>query len=266
VAGLRLGAVDYVSKPADPTILKARLSAHLTLSTVLKDLKRQNELLAENAHLREDVERMTQHDLKNPIAVALQGTYELREADLTEDQRACVDMIHAATNDALALINRTLDVYKMETGEYKPVLEPFDLAALLRRVARQVESTFAWKKLRFACAGEVGDALALGEPILCYSMFANLLKNAAEAAPAGTTVSTELAPGYGNLHITVDNEGEVPASVRARFFEKYSTAGKAGGTGLGTYSVKLMAAVQGGDVTMASGAGRTRITVTLPSA
>jgi signal transduction histidine kinase len=263
---LRLGAVDYVSKPADPTILKARLSAHLTLATVLKDLKRQNELLAENAHLREDVERMTQHDLKNPIAVALQGTYELRAADLTVDQRACVDLIHAATNDALALINRTLDVYKMETGEYQPALEPVELAALLQRVAQQMESTFAWKKLRFTCVGDAGSALALGEPILCYSMFANLMKNAAEATPPGTTVTAEIAPGYGGIHITFDNEGEVPAAVRERFFDKYSTAGKAGGTGLGTYSVKLMAAVQGGDVSMESGAGRTRITVTLPCA
>jgi signal transduction histidine kinase len=32
------------------------------------------------------------------------------------------------------------------------------------------------------------------------------------------------------------------------FFEKYSTSGKDTGTGLGTYSAKLMANIQGGDI------------------
>jgi two-component system sensor histidine kinase/response regulator len=78
VSGLRLGAVDYVSKPADPTILKARIATHLLLSAATADLRRQNDLLVENAHLREDVERMTRHDLKSPLAVALHASQALR--------------------------------------------------------------------------------------------------------------------------------------------------------------------------------------------
>jgi CheY-like chemotaxis protein len=38
VGGLRLGAVDYVSKPADPTFLKARFATHLALATAMGDL------------------------------------------------------------------------------------------------------------------------------------------------------------------------------------------------------------------------------------
>ena len=44
------------------------------------------------------------------------------------------------------------------------------------------------------------------------------------------------APGPGSLHVVIDNEGEVPPTMRGRFFDKYATAGKAGGAGLGTYS------------------------------
>ncbi|HZX28474.1 MAG TPA: response regulator [Telluria sp.] len=265
VAGLRLGAVDYVSKPADPTILKARLSAHLTLSTVLKDLRRQNQLLIENAHLREDVERMTQHDLKNPIAAALQGTQALKETPLTEVQLEKVAGIETAANDALTIINRTLDVYKIETGEYQPALAPFDLGALLTKVAQQTETAFKWKEVTFEFPSGL-ESDALGEPMLCYSMFTNLMKNAAEASPAGGQVLVEIAPGYGSVHVVIDNLGEVPESMRARFFDKYSSAEKHGGTGLGTYSVKLMAEVQGGEVAMESHDGHTRLTVTLPNA
>ena len=263
VAGLRMGAVDYVSKPADPTILKARLSTHLSLSTLLNDLKRQNTTLVETAHLREDIERMTRHDLKSPIAVALQCSHALQASELDAQQRESASMIEMAAGNALEMINRTLDVYKMETGTYRPALERFDIGALLRKSTAQAEMAFSWKRLRFAFESTL-EGPCQGEPILCYSLFGNLLKNAAEASPEGALVTVQLAPGYGAVHVVVDNDGEVAPSMRERFFDKYASD-KAGGSGLGSYSVKLMAEVQGGSVEMESQDGRTRLTVTLPA-
>lgn len=264
VAGLQMGAVDYVSKPADPTILKARLSAHLTLSTAMHDLKRQNALLIENAHLREDVERMTRHDLKSPIAVALQGSQALLNGELSASQRQNVAMIETAASNALEMVNRTLDVYRMEKGQYQPVLQRFDIGALLTKVAAQTELAFDWKNVRVAFPAQI-DSDCLAEPLLCYSLFSNLFKNAAEASPHGGVITVEAAPGYGSVHVMIDNAGEIADRMRERFFDKYSSADKVGGTGLGTYSVKLMAEVQGGGVTMDSHDGHTRLTVTLPS-
>ena len=263
VGGLRLGAVDYVSKPADPTILKARIATHLALATAVGDLKRQNDLLIENAHLREDVERMTRHDLKSPIAVTLHASQALLGSDLPGPQREHAHMIEMAANHALDMINRTLDVHKMEKGEYQPALQPFDIRDLLARVARQTELAFPDRRvaIRFAAPA---DTVCLGESLLCYSMFTNAFKNAAEASPPGATIEVDVAPGRGSLHVVIDNEGEVPLTMRGRFFDKYATAGKAGGTGLGTYSIRLMAAVQGGDAAMETGDGHTRLTITLP--
>jgi DNA-binding response OmpR family regulator len=263
VGGLRLGAVDYVSKPADPSILKARIATHLTLAAATADLKRQNELLVENAHLREDVERMTRHDLKSPLAVALHGSQALQAGCLTESQREQARMIEMAASNALEMINRTLDIYRMEKGEYQPALQAFDLGALLERVARQTRLAFAPGAIEIGF-GAPGETLCLGEPLLCYSMFSNAFKNAAEASPEGGTIRIDVAPGDGKLHVVIDNEGEVPPAMRGRFFEKYATADKEGGSGLGTYSIRLMAEVQGGGASMDTGDGRTRLTVTLP--
>ena len=263
VGGLRLGAVDYVAKPADPTILKARISTHLTLAAATADLKRQNALLIENAHLREDVERMTRHDLKSPIAVALHASQALQDTMLSERQLENVRMIEMAANNALEMINRTLDMHRMEKGEYQPALQAFDMQALLERVAQQTRLAFAAEEITIRCAAP-GDTICLGEPLLCYSMFTNAFKNALEAAPAGSTIKVDIAPGHGGMRIVIDNEGEVPESLRGRFFDKYATAGKAGGSGLGTYSIRLMAEVQGGSVSMETGDGHTRLTITLP--
>ena len=265
VGGLRLGAVDYVPKPADPAILKARIATHLALSTAMEDLQRQNRLLIENAHLREDVERMTRHDLKSPIAVTLHASQALLNAGLSEPQREHAHMIEMAANHALDLINRTLDVHKMEKGEYRAALRPFDMAALLARVARQTELAFPDRRIALECAAP-GDVVCLGESLLCYSMFTNAFKNAAEAAPPDGTIRVDVAPAPGGVRVVIDNEGEVPPAMRDRFFDKYATAGKPGGLGLGTYSIRLMAEVQGGAAAMETGDGRTRVTITLPCA
>ena len=262
VSGFQYGAVDYVTKPVDPTILKARLSTHLMLSKTLGDLKRQNAVMIDNAQLREDVERITRHDLKSPIAVALQNSQALLAEELSPAQREKVEMIEQASNNALEMINRTHDLYRIESGDYQANLQKFDLGLLLGEVARHIESAFAAKQVSIAFPEPI-DEECLGERLLCYSLFSNLLKNAAEASPEGESIIVESAPGFQSIHIVIENAGEVPASMRDCFFDKYATAEREGGSGIGTYSAKLMAEIQGGGVVMSSHDGRTRLTVSL---
>jgi signal transduction histidine kinase len=66
------------------------------------------------------------------------------------------------------------------------------------------------------------------------------------------------------VQAAVINQGEVPAEIRERFFEKYATSGKSRGTGLGTYSARLIARAHGGDIAMQSQSGTVTVTVTLP--
>jgi signal transduction histidine kinase len=232
----------------------------------MDDLKRQNDLLAETARLREDVERMTRHDLKSPIAVAMHGAQALLAGELTGSQRDSAHMIEQAAGNALEMINRTLDTYKMERGEYRAQLQAFDLGALLDKVARQAGLAFGARGVTLRVEGAAAGVACLGEPLLCYSLFNNALKNAAEASPDGGEVVVRLAPVDASVQVLVENRGEVPAAMRAHFFGKYAPSDKVGGHGLGTYSIRLMAEVQGGRVAMETGDGMTRLAVTLPRA
>src|SRR6185295_16727228 len=91
-------------------------------------------------------------------------------------------------------------------------------------------------------------------------MLANLIKNAIEAAPDDTAVTVTVEPGSGSEAASVlahvHNAGAVAESVRARFFEKYATTGKSAGLGLGTYSARLMARVQEGDLSLETSEAR----------
>jgi len=55
IYGLSLGAVDYLTKPIAPAIVKARVSAHLALRQVRRELEEKNLILNDEKELLEDI-------------------------------------------------------------------------------------------------------------------------------------------------------------------------------------------------------------------
>ena len=97
-------------------------------------------------------------------------------------------------------------------------------------------------------------------------VFTNLIKNAVEASPDGETITVTLDQND-TMCVRIRNKGAVPESIRDSFFDKYITAGKVDGTGLGTYSARLMVETQGGTIQLdSSELGATTVTVCLPLA
>lgn len=78
--GLALGAVDYITKPFNPVIVKARVATHLALRAGQLDLKHQNRLLKESLSGgfvqfdSDDIERLT----KSPEGIQLEFKSTLR--------------------------------------------------------------------------------------------------------------------------------------------------------------------------------------------
>ena len=95
-------------------------------------------------------------------------------------------------------------------------------------------------------------------------MLSNLMMNAFQASPVGGVVTISLSQKE-NVSITIRNMGEVPMDVREMFFDKYVSSSGAGGSGLGTYSARLIARTHGGDVAVdTSVSGETSVVVNLP--
>jgi signal transduction histidine kinase len=169
------------------------------------------------------------------------------------------------------LLNRSSELFKIETGRFQLDAKPMNIADILRRIGEMSRTTFAGKQLTVSVANSTpaseGVPLALGDAMLCYSLFQNLIKNACEAAPQGGEVAITLHDGQ-PLRIEITNQGVVPTEIRPRFFEKFVTHGKPGGSGLGTYSAKLLAEAQGGSVLLkvCDATDTTLVTVALPRA
>jgi signal transduction histidine kinase len=172
----------------------------------------------------------------------------------------------------LRLIDESLSIYKMEKGSYELQPELVDIEELLSRVIRDYEQRPEAKRVQVEL--EAGDAAdnrqgktVRGEQLLCYSLFANLLKNAVEASEDGDTVRvTVSAQGFRWVLISLWNRQPLPREIREHFGAKFATHGKKRGTGLGVYSARLMTETQGGTLTWSSSKEEgTTITVMLPA-
>jgi two-component system sensor histidine kinase/response regulator len=269
--GFEMGAVDYITKPISPAVVKARVKTHLSLKMAMERLELQNKELVEAANLREDVQRITHHDLKNPLTSILSVPMLLSMADnIDPDQKEMLKRVEESGYVMLNMINFSLDLFKIEQGVYQLTPQEVDVLSIVETIFREFEGLARSCQVGFSVTldgspvPESARFLVKGEELLCYSMLANLIKNAVEASPEGASVTVDLVRGD-PAKINVHNVGAVPADIREKFFEKYSTSGKMRGTGLGTYSARLNAEVQGGGVSFTSSETEgTVVTVSLP--
>jgi two-component system, sensor histidine kinase and response regulator len=254
--GLNLGAVDYITKPFNPDLLKARVKNQLELKLQRDELEKQNEILYENSQLKEDIERITRHDLKSPLNGIMNFPYlVLKNEHLTENEKSYLHKTIKLGRKMLNLINLSLDIYKMEQGTYTFEPGPVDIIPMINDILAENEIVIESNELivkTFIGGKEVEESTAFtiqGEGLLCYSMLANIIKNAIEASDDEDQITIDLSHP-GNKTIKVHNQGAVPEDIRETFFEKYSTSGKSTGTGLGTYSAKLMAETLGATISL----------------
>lgn len=218
--------------------------------------------------LREDIERITRHDMKTPLSsIVMMAKYLSSDKSLDSKHADMAAVIDRAAGKMRDLINESLNLYRMEQGTYELTRSEIDMVALVDEVANDLESLKKRKRVEIRRIDDGGEFLAQGEELLLYSMMANLLKNAVEASPPKETVTVNFHRGAdGWLNMDIHNLGMVPEEIRERFFEKYATSGKSRGTGIGTYSAKLIADVHGGTLRMRSDqTSGTTITVVLPS-
>lgn len=269
--GFALGAVDYISKPIKTPIVLARVKTHLALRSAYQTLQKQHDALQETEQLRQDVEVMIRHDMKSPIngiigfADFLRQGKSLPEETLKQFHQHIYDIATRLRD----MVNQSTNLVQMERGVYQVVFQDFDLLLLLEYVTSYFIALTSRKGISI-------DILIDGRPVdkndrftvhgeeqLCHTMLANLIKNALEASPKDSPVTISLQAKEKAV-VVIHNHGAVPKKVRDCFFDKFVTTGKKSGTGLGSYSARLMAETQQGNIHLqTSDAAGTTVTVTL---
>ena len=260
-------------------IVLASLAMLLLISDALeRRLQEQNAELERNLRFREEVEHLLTHDLRRPLVPILHLPDKLAAYLPDQDEaRQTLKRIQAAGVRIRNMIDQRLEVLQIEQGHYTLRPGKVDMADLLDQTAEDIASLAAQYSVTVRIViGDVATEKARpivypGDESLIYSMTLNLLANAVEASPKSGEVLIRLEPGPGpvpgldGLHLSITNDGEVPPEIRDRFAQKYTTAGKPRGRGLGAYSAKLVAEAHGGSLTLDDSIpGQTTIRVNLP--
>ena len=251
-----------------PASVSGRLVADDLYQAVFRDISERKKL----EQLRDDVDRITRHDLKAPLmGVINMPTLLFKNKTLPAKDIELLHLIQESGYRMLRMVNMSLALYQMETGAYQCQRQLFDLLGTVARVLRDTRTSAEDKEIGLSvlldgspvCPGDRFPVV--GEELLTLTMLENLLKNAIEASPpAGTCV---IACDSRRQTLRITNPGEVPEAIRDRFFEKYVTAGKRWGTGLGTYSAWLIARANGWAIALSCAAlGQTTVTLTFPEA
>jgi signal transduction histidine kinase len=110
------------------------------------------------------------------------------------------------------------------------------------------------------------DAPAMASPDGLTQVLVNLLNNARQACPSGSTVSVRTRLDNGAIHIDVDDEGPgIPEELSDRVFEPFFTTKPDGqGTGLGLSVSRQIIERFGGSLTYRPrGSGGSRFTISL---
>lgn len=218
---------------------------------VKEDISDQKDL----ERLKSDVDLIMRHDLKTPLngIIGLPGLLRMDD-NLTEQQHELLKTIENSGKNMLHMIDMSLDMFKMETGKYEYSPLNVDIISVAKQVVDNCRSKISAQKVEVEMlSSKNGNAaeeiFVWGEERLIYSLLSGLLTNAIEASLSGKKIIIEFKQN-GNTEIFVKNSGVVPEPIRERFFHKYVTHGKNSGTGLGTYSAKLMADAMHYDIQM----------------
>ncbi|MCM2288492.1 MAG: hybrid sensor histidine kinase/response regulator, partial [Sulfuritalea sp.] len=216
-----------------------------------ESLERLNQELGDALQAVEDADRIARHDLRTPLGgiIATLGMLMSRPG-LDGDEQRLLSIARRSARRALAMVNLSLSLHKMERGEFALQPEPVDLQATAQAAIDDLMEHADAKALGIRFDAGTAIPAAEGQSDLAYSLVANILKNAIEAAPEGSQVWIRLGAQEETVSLSVSNAGAVPTEIRGRFFSKYVTAGKPGGSGLGAYSARLIAHALGGDLAM----------------
>jgi signal transduction histidine kinase len=238
VRGYECGAVDYVSVPVVPEILRARVAVFADLYRKTRDLERFNrdlelrveertqELerdLAERMRLeqalrdadsrKDEFLAILAHELRNPLA-PIRSAVEIMGRRASDDPQTvwCHGVIERQIEHLTRLVDDLLDVSRITRGKINLELRPTDVATIVARAVETNRPLIDSRKhdLSVQLPGEKleveGDITRLAQVV------GNLLNNASKYTPEG-----------GRIALSVDTE----AALEARAADDGSAAGAA---------------------------------------
>ncbi len=211
---------------------------------------------------RRVLERIFFHDILN-TAGGVCGILSILCDDAPKELDEDLNGLHGSMEILLEEIYSQRDLLAAEHGDLVPRLQDVPAREVLDRVVQRFSSQPLASRRTLELDG-CPEVLLVSDPVLLGRILANMLKNALEAAPPGSTVNLGGERAGDLVRFYVRNPGRMDASAARQVFKRsFSTKGR--DRGLGTYSMRLLAErYLGGQVAFRTADDTVEFSLTLP--
>lgn len=268
---IAMGADDFLHKPCDSILLRARVGAclekkrfHDQREEMLHQLRCNNEELRKFEELRDSLTNMIVHDLRAPLTSIITGL-EMIEflPGISPDQRdELIAMAHQGGKTLMGMINDLLDISKMEAGEIQLQCGPVRTEELVEISVHQIKTLLLDRNLQFEQSiAEDLPILWCDAPKICR-VIVNLLSNSIKFTPKGGQINLTTQLIGDSVQFSISDTGEgIPREAFGRIFEKFGQvesrqSGRKMSTGLGLTFCKMTVEAHGGQIWLDSQIGQ----------
>lgn len=207
------------------------------------------------------------HEIRTPIHGILGLNALLLDSGLDPRQRRLATVVRDSAEALLGLVDRLLDLSRLEADGVEPEAVDFDLERLVDGVLEMLAPQAARKGLALGAAFDAGCPRGVrGDPTCLRQVLVNLVGNAVKFTERGSVevglAAARCAADRIRLRVEVRDTGiGVSAEARQRLFERFSQADgsiarRYGGTGLGLSICRRLVALMGGEIGVDSEPGR----------
>jgi signal transduction histidine kinase len=292
LTGYGAGAVDYLTKPIKPQILRHKLAvfaelfrktralAELNQTLEARVQERTAELEKSEAALRAGSEQKDAflatlaHELRNPLAPLRTGVdLLLQMPSVTPVGTRTLAAMDRQLHHMVQLIDDLLDVSRISRGVLELKREVIDVRSAVD-IGIEIANPFIAQRGQSITVSSIGPVIASIDPTRVAQIVGNLLHNASKYTTIGGQIRVELSHDETDLVLSViDNGAGIPADQLVRVFDMFTRIERSvpnanGGLGIGLALAQRIAGMHGGRLTASSpgeGQGAT-FTLTLPLA
>jgi len=232
--------------------LSARIPVRGTNDEIDQLVASLNAMLERIQTLMEGLRQVTgdiAHDLRTPLGRLRQRLEGAREhATTTGEYAVATDAAITEADTLLETFSALLRIAQIEAGAQKSAFSELDLSALLRSVGEAYLPSA--EDAHHTLDLKIDDGVRLtGDRQLLAQMVSNLIENALNHTPAGSTVSLRLTRRDAGFDIDVSDNGPgIPEAERERVFDRFYRLDRSrttAGSGLGLALVKAIATLHG---------------------
>ncbi len=254
VKGIEAGANDYIPKPIDNGVVRARVMAQIKAKQAFDIQRKAFAELEEANTLKNRLLSIASHDLKSPLSSVYMAESLLRYVVDTEDPTATsiLDTMKATLDHMNTIINEFLDMAALQAGKIKIDLQPLDLEDVIYIVASHYELTAEEKESAIVLDNIKGYVTADLERL--QQVLGNLVSNALKYSPPNSTVTINVVADADNYTLQVIDQGPgIPVDERDQLFSEFSKlsprpTAEESSTGLGLWIAKQMVELMHGEI------------------